>query len=106
MFSNSTFAEEVPESSSSDTAKDLETESACIGTTRGNDNFEEETKEETVYANDEYFDYEDVHRNDSQNCNCLPACSSIHYDTEISQNTLNSARYFKANKIDDEGDDE
>ncbi|XP_052873095.1 pickpocket protein 28-like [Anopheles cruzii] len=32
-------------------------------------------------------------------CNCLPACTSIHYDLEITQSSLDIERFFKANGL-------
>uniref|UniRef100_A0A182NA42 Pickpocket n=1 Tax=Anopheles dirus TaxID=7168 RepID=A0A182NA42_9DIPT len=33
------------------------------------------------------------------NCNCLPACSSVHYDVEITQTSLDMEKFIQANKI-------
>ncbi|XP_053675517.1 pickpocket protein 28-like [Anopheles nili] len=33
------------------------------------------------------------------NCNCLPACSSVHYDAEITQSSLDVNKFLDANKL-------
>lgn len=33
---------------------------------------------------------------DYEKCNCLPACSSIQYDAEVSQSNLNIEEYYKS----------
>lgn len=39
-------------------------------------------------------------------CGCLPACSSITYDAEISQTPVDFVQRFKANNVYDDEDDE
>lgn len=39
-------------------------------------------------------------------CHCLPACSSILYDTEISQTKVNMEKHKKATETYNPGDDE
>lgn len=37
-----------------------------------------------------------------QPCNCLPLCTSLHYDVETSQSNLDLDQYIKANSMHDE----
>jgi hypothetical protein len=39
-------------------------------------------------------------------CRCLPPCSSINYDAEISQSQIDIQKHLKANKAFEEEDDE
>lgn len=50
------------------------------------------------YENDEYFNFEESLPG-GNGCKCLPACSSIHYDTEISQSSFKTS-----NKVEENGD--
>lgn len=47
-------------------------------------------------------------RNDvgTESCKCLPSCTSIHYDAEVSQAHLNWMRYAKARKFYKPNDEE
>jgi hypothetical protein len=59
---------------------------------------------------DEYrdLDYEEELRNSSKEfkaCTCLPSCSSIDYDVEISQSSIDIQRHLKANKVFEEEDE-
>lgn len=47
---------------------------------------------------DEYVDPIDLSQ-EYQPCNCLPLCTSLHYDVETSQSHLDLNKYFKANGI-------
>lgn len=52
---------------------------------------------------DEYVDPIDPSQ-EYQPCNCLPLCTSLHYDVETSQSHLDLNKYFKANGIKTEDD--
>lgn len=60
-----------------------------------NDNFDSNED----FEMDEYLNY--ASPIDGVSCKCLPSCSSIHYDAEISQTTLNSVRHNRRNYPDD-----
>lgn len=40
-----------------------------------------------------------------KSCNCLPSCTSIHYDTEVSQSAVDLVEYYKANNFYDKEKD-
>lgn len=67
--------------------------------------FDEDIENSSEHGMDEYADSGDS-AGTYQSCNCLPSCTSIHYDAEISQSALNLMQYFKANNIFDDKDDE
>jgi hypothetical protein len=54
------------------------------------------------------LDYEEELRNSSKEfkaCTCLPSCSSIDYDVEISQSSIDIQSHLKANKVFEEEDE-
>lgn len=55
----------------------------------------------------EYLDYSAKLDNSKiKSCKCLPSCSSIHYDAEVSQTHLSWREYSQARKIYKEHQDE
>lgn len=44
--------------------------------------------------------------NSIESCRCLPACSSIHYDAELSQTKVDKVQHWKARGFSDDDDDE
>lgn len=54
--------------------------------------------EEIESSDDGQTGYDDDTADSSESyrsCNCLPSCTSIHYDAEISQTELNLLQYYK-----------
>lgn len=52
------------------------------------------------YENDEYIENEPLDLMlDFKTCGCLPSCSSIHYDAEISQTKINVRKHLRANQV-------
>lgn len=50
------------------------------------------------FENDEYVDKSEENMDaEFKTCKCLPSCSSIYYDAEISQTSFDLVKYFKAN---------
>lgn len=50
------------------------------------------------YENEEYVDPMSDKDDFASSCKCLPSCSSIHYDSELSQTSFDIIKYYKANK--------
>lgn len=67
---------------------------------------EEDIEPVHAYEMDEYVDPEESSDETYKSCNCLPSCTSIHYDVEISQSMLNLVQYYKANNMYDKEDEE
>lgn len=67
---------------------------------------EEDIEPVLDYEMDEYVDSEESSDETYKSCNCLPSCTSIHYDAEISQSLMNLVQYYKANKMYDKEDEE
>lgn len=59
------------------------------------------------YDNDEYFEPgQHLEKNTFESCKCMPACSSIHYDSAVSQTNFNIIKYYKANKAYEKRDEQ
>lgn len=56
---------------------------------------------ESIFGNDTYDidDDEEGSSFDFKPCHCLPSCSSIHYDTDISRTKINVRKHLKANQV-------
>lgn len=84
----------------------------------GQKNFVEKFHYESIDENNTEFSSFDQHetsgnRDNSylidggiESCKCLPSCTSIHYDAEVSQAHLNWMRYAKARKFYKPSDEE
>jgi hypothetical protein len=71
------------------------------------DNFLEANSSDDVlsksfFGNATYDDDDDLEDDDLsvefKSCSCLPSCSSIHYDAEISRTKINIRKHLRANQ--------
>jgi hypothetical protein len=74
--------------------------------TEGHHNRDSEDFSEDDYEHEEYPDYAVSVQNGLSSCKCLPSCSSIQYDAEISQTKLNVVKHYKATSMFEEEDEE
>lgn len=58
------------------------------------------------YENEEYVDPPPDKDEPVTSCKCLPSCTSIHYDSEISQTNFDIIKYYKANKAYEKSSDQ
>lgn len=54
----------------------------------------------SLFGNSSYEDDDDDYDTgpEFQSCSCMPSCSSIHYDAEISRTKVNIKKHLKANQ--------
>lgn len=75
---------------------------AHVNTVKKVDDVDDESVEDIDpmrhFEMDEYVDPIDLSQ-EYQPCNCLPLCTSLHYDVETSQSHLDLNKHFKANGI-------
>lgn len=67
--------------------------------------FDEDIENPSEHGMEEYADSLDS-TGTYHSCNCLPSCTSIHYDAEISQSALNLMQYSAVNKMFNKNDHE
>lgn len=62
-------------------------------------NSSSEELSQSFFGNDTYEDDDDDAKFEFEPCNCLPSCSSIHYDAEVSRTKINIWKHLRANQV-------